>query len=98
MEKVQSRMVVTLSEEFPVSNHRWRGGSFDTKFHAGREFASGPSGHGLARALYATYVSYLPSAQFAYAITQHADRVVSLLRCSRRLIQDSSVFLLRILA
>lgn len=30
-------------------------------------------GTGLVRALYSTYVSYLPVDQFAYAVTQHAD-------------------------
>jgi UDP-2-acetamido-2,6-beta-L-arabino-hexul-4-ose reductase len=30
-------------------------------------------GTGLVRALYATYVSYLPVDQFAYTVTQHAD-------------------------
>jgi UDP-2-acetamido-2,6-beta-L-arabino-hexul-4-ose reductase len=30
-------------------------------------------GMGLARALYATYVSYLPAQDFAYAVPQHAD-------------------------
>jgi UDP-2-acetamido-2,6-beta-L-arabino-hexul-4-ose reductase len=31
-------------------------------------------GAGLTRALYATYVSYLPVEAFAYAVPQHADR------------------------
>ncbi|MEO6319971.1 MAG: capsular polysaccharide biosynthesis protein CapF, partial [Polaromonas sp.] len=31
-------------------------------------------GTGLVRALYATYVSYLPVERFAYAVPQHADR------------------------
>lgn len=30
-------------------------------------------GHGLTRALYSTYVSYLPSAEFAYPIASHRD-------------------------
>ena len=33
----------------------------------------GPVGVGLTRALYATYVSYLPPAEFAYAIPKHGD-------------------------
>lgn len=32
-----------------------------------------PVGKGLARALYATYVSYLPTEQFSYKVAQHAD-------------------------
>lgn len=31
-------------------------------------------GAGMVRALYATYVSYLPAASFAYAVPQHADQ------------------------
>ena len=31
-------------------------------------------GAGLVRALYATYVSYLPAADFAYTVCQHADK------------------------
>ena len=34
---------------------------------------SEPVGTGLVRALYATYVSYLPVESFAYAVPQHAD-------------------------
>ena len=30
-------------------------------------------GEGFARALYATYVSYLPNQKFSYSVTQHAD-------------------------
>jgi UDP-2-acetamido-2,6-beta-L-arabino-hexul-4-ose reductase len=30
-------------------------------------------GSGLTRALYATYISYLPSDEFSYGVTQHAD-------------------------
>lgn len=45
------------------------------EFHAGREdLRVSQVGNGLQRALYATYVSYLPPAQFAYAIPQHADK------------------------
>lgn len=44
------------------------------EFHAGREdFRVNQVGYGLQRALYATYVSYLPPAQFSYAIPQHVD-------------------------
>jgi UDP-2-acetamido-2,6-beta-L-arabino-hexul-4-ose reductase len=32
-----------------------------------------PVGTGLARALYATYISYLPPASFAYAVAHHGD-------------------------
>jgi UDP-2-acetamido-2,6-beta-L-arabino-hexul-4-ose reductase len=43
-------------------------------FHTGREdLRVNQVGGGLQRALYATYVSYLPPAQFAYAIPQHVD-------------------------
>ena len=31
-------------------------------------------GEGLVRALYSTYISYLPTAEFAYAVPQHADQ------------------------
>lgn len=34
---------------------------------------SEPVGTGFVRALYATYVSYLPNERFAYEVTQHAD-------------------------
>jgi UDP-2-acetamido-2,6-beta-L-arabino-hexul-4-ose reductase len=34
---------------------------------------SAPVGNGLVRALYATYVSYLPIESFAYEVPQHAD-------------------------
>ncbi len=31
-------------------------------------------GHGLVRALYSTYVSYLPTERFVYGVTEHADQ------------------------
>jgi len=43
-------------------------------FRAMREtHTAGPVGVGLGRALYATYVSYLPPADFAYPVKRHGD-------------------------
>ena len=44
------------------------------EFAASRQtLLSPPVGTGLVRALYSTYVSFLPPAQFDYALTRHAD-------------------------
>lgn len=44
-------------------------------FHQGREALwTDKVGTGLARALYATYLSYLPPAQFTYRLANHRDR------------------------
>jgi UDP-2-acetamido-2,6-beta-L-arabino-hexul-4-ose reductase len=44
------------------------------RFHSSRDtLVTERVGSGLVRALYATYVSYLPPQRFAYAVPQHAD-------------------------
>jgi UDP-2-acetamido-2,6-beta-L-arabino-hexul-4-ose reductase len=42
-------------------------------FESRTSLLSAPVGIGLVRALYATYVSYLPAASFAYRVPQYAD-------------------------
>jgi UDP-2-acetamido-2,6-beta-L-arabino-hexul-4-ose reductase len=42
-------------------------------FESRTTLLSPPAGTGLVRALYATYVSYLPAASFAYRVPQYAD-------------------------
>jgi UDP-2-acetamido-2,6-beta-L-arabino-hexul-4-ose reductase len=45
------------------------------RFKASRDsLATEPVGHGLVRALYSTYVSFLPPEQFSYAVKQHGDK------------------------
>jgi UDP-2-acetamido-2,6-beta-L-arabino-hexul-4-ose reductase len=43
-------------------------------FHVGRQnLTTAPVGTGLLRALYATYVSYLPTSAFSYPVPKHSD-------------------------
>jgi UDP-2-acetamido-2,6-beta-L-arabino-hexul-4-ose reductase len=69
----QGAQVTTVEPEYKITLHdlakRLRA------FRAIRETHTvGKTGTGLGRALYATYVSYLPVADFAYLVTRHGDQ------------------------